>query len=141
MAITTEQKLQIQKKVKQFEAEGLNTQESIKQAFSEVAGPTALAETIASKKTFAESETKEEIPEEEEIEKATNYTPESVVKSNKPYVDPSLVDKNVDLRQNYEKVKQDYIKTRRDEFKALGYGEAVAESEAIKEFIFFLGSL
>ena len=72
MALTTEEKKRIQARVKELESGGIGTQVAIKQAFDEVAGPNALAETIASKKTFAESETKEEIFEEEEIEKATN---------------------------------------------------------------------
>jgi uncharacterized protein YoaH (UPF0181 family) len=46
MALTPEQKDKIKAKVKELESTGINTQVAIKQAFDEIAGPTALSETI-----------------------------------------------------------------------------------------------
>jgi len=114
MALTPEQKLQIQKKVKQFEAEGLNTQESIKRAFSEIAGPTALADTISQQS------------------KGTAVAPVALPKPK--FVNPNVESETTLIRNEYNKARTDFIKTRRDELKSLGYTDAVAESMAASEF-------
>ena len=112
MALTPEDKKRIQARVKELELSGMGTQDAISKAFADIAGPQALSQTIS------------------ERSKGTAAPPQAPAKP----VSPNLEAETKSLRNEYNKAKADFIKTRRDELKSLGYTDAVAESMASDEF-------
>jgi hypothetical protein len=112
MALTPEQKDKIKAKVKELESTGINTQVAIKQAFDEIAGPTALSETIAKKS--------------EEARKKES------VKENLPKKESAQL--NAEIANSRAR----FVNLRSDELKKLGYGEAeaiaIADREATKNY-------
>jgi hypothetical protein len=112
MALTPEDKKRIQARVKELELSGMGTQDAISKAFADIAGPQALSQTIS------------------ERSKGTAAPPQAGAKP----VNPNSEAQAKSLRNEYNKAKADFIKTRRDELKSLGYTDAVAESMASDEF-------
>jgi hypothetical protein len=112
MALTPEDKKRIQARVKELELSGIGTQDAISKAFADIAGPQALSQTIS------------------ERSKGTAAPPQAGAKP----VNPNSEAQAKSLRNEYNKAKADFIKTRRDELKSLGYTDAVAESMASDEF-------
>ena len=112
MALTPDQKLKIKDKVTKLQSEGVNTQLAIKQAFDEIAGPTALADTIAAKSEEAikQESVKQNLAKKESAQLNTEIT-------------------NSRAR---------FVSLRSDELKKLGYGEAesiaVADREATENY-------
>jgi len=112
MALTPEEKKRIQARVKELELSGIGTQDAIARAFADIAGPEALSKIISEKS------------------KGTAAPPQAPVKP----VSPNTEAEAKSLRNEYNKAKADFIKTRRDELKSLGYTDAIAESMASDEF-------
>jgi hypothetical protein len=112
MALTPEDKKRIQARVKELELSGMGTQDAISKAFADIAGPQALSQTISER---------------------SKGTAAPLQAGAKP-VNPNSEAQAKSLRNEYNKAKADFIKTRRDELKSLGYTDAVAESMASDEF-------
>jgi hypothetical protein len=112
MALTPEDKKRIQARVKELELSGIGTQDAISKAFADIAGPQALSQTISER---------------------SKGTAAPLQAGAKP-VNPNSEAQAKSLRNEYNKAKADFIKTRRDELKSLGYTDAVAESMASDEF-------
>lgn len=106
MALTPEQKIQVQKKVKQLQSEGVNTQDAIKQAFNEIS-PTALADQLAAKSP---------------ADKAAR------IQQNLP------AKESLKLNEEITKARAKFVSLRKDELQSLGYSpeesKAIADREA-----------
>lgn len=106
MALTPDQKIQVQKKVKQLQSEGINTQDAIKQAFNEIS-PTALADQLAAKSPGAKAaRIQENLPAKESLK----------------------------LNEEITKARAKFVSLRKDELQSSGYSpeesKAIADREA-----------
>jgi hypothetical protein len=106
MALTPDQKIQVQKKVKQLQSEGINTQDAIKQAFNEIS-PTALADQLAVKS--------------EEFRKKESLKQNLAKKE------------SAQLNTEIANSRAKFVNLRSEELKKLGYGEAEAIAIADRE--------